>query len=249
MDAYVSAATAGPFSSQSQANIDYVKTSLKPESSKTMEGGLRFRFPQFSGVAALYNVKFDNRILAVAQGAGIQGNAPVLSNVGGVTSQGIELAGTYRFTPQWKLYAAYSYNDSTYEDDVRSFDGAGNPVITPTKDKRVVNTPKNLLKTELGYDNGAFFGSLGVNFTDKRFYTYTNIGGEVPSSTISDLTLGYRFETIGTTVQLNVTNLTDEQYISTIGSNGFVNADASGTSQTILPGAPRQVFLNVRKTF
>ncbi|MGN6208939.1 TonB-dependent receptor [Asticcacaulis sp.] len=249
MDAYVSAATSGPFSSQSQANIDYVKTSLKPESSKTLEGGLRVRFPQFSGVAALYNVKFDNRILAVTQGAGIQGNAPVLSNVGGVTSQGVELAGTYRFTPQWKIYAAYSYNDSKYEDDVHSFDGAGNPVVTPTKDKTVVNTPKNLLKTELGYDNGALFGSLGVNFTDKRYYTYTNIGGEVPSSTITDLSVGYRFETIGTTVQLNVTNLMDEQYISTIGSNGFVNSDASGTSQTIQPGAPRQVFLNVRKTF
>lgn len=249
MDAYVSAATAGPFSSLSQANVDYVKDNLKPESSKTFEGGLRFRFPQFSGVAALYNVKFDNRILAVTQGAGIQGNAPVLSNVGGVTSQGVELAGTYRFTPQWKLYASYSYNDSKYEDDVHSFDGAGNPVVTPTKDKEVVNTPKNLFKTELGYDNGALFGSLGVNFTDKRYYTYTNVGGEVPSSTISDLSVGYRFENIGTTVQLNVTNLTDEKYISTIGSNGFVNADASGTNQTILPGAPRQVFLNVRKTF
>lgn len=249
MDAYVSAATSGPFSSQSQSNIDYVKNNLKPESSKTLEGGLRVRFPQFQGVAALYNVKFDNRILAVTQGAGIQGNAPVLSNVGGVTSQGVELAGTYRFTPQWKLYASYSYNDSKYEDDVHSFDGAGNPVVTPTKDKTVVNTPKNLLKTELGYDNGALFGSLGVNFTGKRYYTYTNIGGEVPSSTVSDLTVGYRFETIGTTVQLNVTNLTDEQYISTIGSNGFVNSDPTGTTQTILPGAPRQVFLNVRKTF
>ncbi|MFT4075956.1 MAG: TonB-dependent receptor [Asticcacaulis sp.] len=246
MDAYVSAATAGPFSSQSQSNIDYVKDNLKPESSKTLEGGLRLRFPQFSGVAALYNVKFDNRILAVAQGSGIQGNAPVLSNVGGVTSQGVELAGTYRFTPQWKLYASYSYNDSKYEDDVVSADGT---IQAHTKDKTVVNTPKNLLKTELGYDNGALFGTLGVNFTGKRYYTYENIGGEVPSSTISDLTVGYRFENVGTTIQLNVTNLTDEKYISTIGSNGFVNSDASGTSQTILPGAPRQVFLNVRKTF
>ncbi|ESQ85190.1 hypothetical protein AEAC466_05630 [Asticcacaulis sp. AC466] len=246
MNAYVSAATSGPFSSLSQSNVDYVKNNLKPESSKTLEGGLRFRFPQFQGVAAIYSVKFDNRILAVTQGAGIQGNAPVLSNVGGVKTNGLELAGTYRFTPQWRLYAAYSYNDSTYENDVVAAD---NTIRAHTKGKTVVNTPKNLLKTELGYDNGKLFGTLGVNYTDKRYYTYENVGGEVPSNTLTDLTVGYRFETIGTTLQLNVTNLTDERYISTIGSNGFVNSDASGTSQTILPGAPRQVFVSVKKAF
>ncbi|MDV6330724.1 TonB-dependent receptor [Asticcacaulis sp. 201] len=246
MDAYVSAATAGPFASQSQVNVDYVKNNLKPETSKTLEGGLRFRFPQFQGVAAIYSVKFDNRILAVSQGAGILGNAPVLSNVGGVKTNGLELAGTYRFTPQWHLYAAYSYNDSTYEDDVVAADKT---ILAHTKGKTVVNTPKNLLKTELGYDNGTLFGTLGVNYTDKRYYTYENVGGEVPSNTLTDLTVGYRFQTIGTTLQLNVTNLTDERYISTIGSNGFVNSDASGTSQTILPGAPRQVFVSVKKAF
>lgn len=249
MDAYVSAATSGPFSSQSQTNIDFVRDHLKPETSQTLEGGLRFNFPNFQGVAAVYNVKFDNRILAVTQGPGIQGNAPVLSNVGGVKTQGLELAGSYRFSSAWKLYAAYSYNDSKYEDDVHYVDAAGNPQTTPTHDKTVVNSPKNLLKTELSYDNGALFATLGASYTDKRFYTYTNIGGEVPSSTISDLSVGYRFASVGTTVQLNVTNLTDERYISTIGSNGFVNSDASNNNQTILTGAPRQFFLAVRKTF
>ncbi len=246
MDAYVSAATSGPFSSQSQANVDYVRDHLKPEQSKTLEGGLRFRFPQFQGVAALYSVKFDNRILAVAQGAAIQGNNPVLSNVGGVKTNGLELAGTYRLTSDWKLYASYSYNDSKYESDVVAADGT---VYAHTKNKTVVNTPKNLLKTELNYDNGSLFATLGVNYTDKRFYTYENIGGEVPSNTISDLSVGYRFASVGTTLQLNISNLTDEKYISTIGSAGFVNSDPSGTSQTVLPGAPRQVFVSVKKTF
>ena len=47
----------------------------------------------------------------------------------------------------------------------------------------------------------------------------------------------------------NVTNLTDEDYISTIGSGGFAKADPTGTAQTILPGAPRQFFLSVKKAF
>lgn len=246
MNAYVSAATSGPFSSQSQANIDFVRTNLKPEESKTLEGGLRLRTDRFQGVAALYAVDFDNRILAVAQGAGIVGNAPVLSNVGGVETRGIELAGTYRFTPTWALYAAYSFNDSTYRDNVVAADGS---IKANTKGKTVVNTPKNLLKTELSYDNDTLFGTLALNHTGERYYTYENIGGLVEATTIADLTVGYRFVDLGLTLQLNVTNLTDEEHISTIGSNGFSNNDATGTSQTILTGAPRQVFLSLRKKF
>ncbi|MBP2157743.1 MULTISPECIES: TonB-dependent receptor [Asticcacaulis] len=246
MNAYVSAATSGPFSSQSQANIDFVRDNLKPETSKTLEGGLRVRNNRFQGVAALYSVDFDNRILAVAQGAGIIGNAPVLSNVGGVKTTGIELAGTFRITPEWKIYSAYSYNDSKYRNDVVAADGT---IKARTKDKTVVNTPKNMLKSELSYDNGKVFGALSANFTGERYYTYENVGGLVEGSTIADLSVGYRFVDLGLTVQFNVTNLTDEQYISTIGSNGFVNSDAGGTSQTILTGAPRQMFVSLRKTF
>jgi iron complex outermembrane receptor protein len=246
MNAYVSAATSGPFSSQSQANVDYVRDHLKPETSKTLEGGLRVRSGGFQGVLAVYDVDFSNRILAVAQGSGIVGNAPVLSNVGDVKTKGLELAGSYRVSSAWKLYAAYTHNDSKYQSDVVS---AGGTVQAHTRGKTVVNTPKELLKTELSYDDGALFGTLGTDYTGDRWYTYENIGGKVKASTISDLTLGYRFASLGTTLQLNVTNLTDEKYISTIGSNGFVNNDASGTAQTILTGAPRQVFVAVKKTF
>jgi iron complex outermembrane recepter protein len=41
------------------------------------------------------------------------------------------------------------------------------------------------------------------------------------------------------TLQGAVTNLADENYISTIGSGGFTNADPNGTAQTLLRGAPR----------
>jgi iron complex outermembrane receptor protein len=44
---------------------------------------------------------------------------------------------------------------------------------------------------------------------------------------------------------LNVTNLFDKQYISTIGTNGFQASDPNGTAQTLLTGAPRQFFLTL----
>jgi iron complex outermembrane receptor protein len=250
MGAYVSAATAGPFASQNQARVDYISQTLDPESSKTFELGGRYRTERFQGVAAVYHVTFDNRLLAVAQGSSIQGNAPVLSNVGSVETKGVELAGTYRLSDAWSLYGAYTYNDSQYENDVVSLDGK---VQARTKGKTVVNTPKNIFKGEIAFDQAGFFAKLGVSYTGERYYTYENIGGLAPSTTVADLALGYRFEgegwTKGTQVQLNVTNLTDEDYISTIGSGGFVNSDPAGTAQTVLTAPPRQVYLSIKKSF
>jgi iron complex outermembrane receptor protein len=41
----------------------------------------------------------------------------------------------------------------------------------------------------------------------------------------------------------------DEKYISTVGSGGIPMSDASGTAQTVLPGAPRSVFVTARTKF
>jgi iron complex outermembrane receptor protein len=250
MGAYVSAATSGPFSSLNQDNVNYVSQNLEPEASKTFELGGRYRTQRFQGVAAVYHVTFDNRILAVQQGSSIQGNAPVLSNVGSVETKGIELAGTFRLTDSWSLYGAYTYNDSKYQDDVVSANGT---VQARTKGKTVVNTPKNIFKGEIAFDQAGFFAKLGVAYTDERYYTYENIGGLAPSTTIADLTLGYRFDEDtwgkGLEIQANITNLTNKDYISTIGSGGFVNSDPNGTAMTVLPAPPRQYYISVKKAF
>lgn len=250
MAAFVSAATSGPFASQRQSVVNYVAANLDPETSKTFEGGLRFRGDRFNGVVAVYHVTFDNRLLAASTAAPILGLPPVLSNVGSVETNGVELAGDYQVTDAFSIYAAYSYNNSEYQDDVVSALGV---VEMATAGKTVVNTPQNLLKVELAYDQSGFFGRLGVSYTGERYYTYENVGGQVDAYTVADLSVGYRFSGTpfldGLEVQANVTNLTDEDYISTIGSGGFARADAAGTAQTILPGAPRQFFLSVKKAF
>jgi iron complex outermembrane receptor protein len=46
-------------------------------------------------------------------------------------------------------------------------------------------------------------------------------------------------------IQLNVENLLNKQYFSTIGSNGFTTSDPTGTFQTLLTGAPRQFFVTI----
>lgn len=252
MAAFVSAATSGPFASQNQTVVDYVAKNLKPETSKTFEGGLRLKTSRFQGVAALYHVKFDNRLDSASTAPPILGLPAVLSNVGSVTTKGVEVAGEFRVTDEWSLYGSYSYNDSKYDDDVP---GAGGLVAMKTKGKDVIYTPKNLLKAELKYDNSGLYARAGLSYVGSRWYTFENDGGKVDSYTVADLTVGYRFSDSaapmlrGLEIQANVTNLNDEDYISTVGSGGPAKADPGGTAMTLLPGAPRQAYLTIKKRF
>ncbi|MFN4175674.1 TonB-dependent receptor [Phenylobacterium sp.] len=245
MRAFPSSGTSGPFSS-TKAGFDAIRDNLKPEISDTFEAGWRFRTGDFQGVLAAYHVKFKDRLFSVPVGSGIVGNPSALSNVGGVTAKGFEAVGTWNFAENWSLFGSYAYNDSTYDDD--TFDGNG-ALVARTAGKTTVDTPKHLLKGELGYDDGAFFGRVSVSHLSKRYFTYEN-DQSVPSQTVADLAVGYRFSGSpmleGLEAQVNVSNLFDEDYISTINSNGF---PLRGDSQTLLPGAPRQVFFTLRKSF
>ncbi|MGA7673442.1 MAG: TonB-dependent receptor [Rhizomicrobium sp.] len=246
--AFVGAATTGPFST-TQAGFDAIVGKLKPETSQTFEGGYRYNSDNFQGLLAAYYVTFKNRLLATTVGAGIVGAPSALSNVGSVTSDGVEAAGTWRFVKNMWLFGSYAYDASTYDDN--TYDGDGN-LVALTKDKTTVDAPKHMLKGQLGYDDGSIFGQLDGSYMSKRFYTYIN-DASVPSQTVFDLSLGYRFHgndlVDGLELQGNVTNLLDAKYISTIGTNGFVNSDPGGDFQTLMVGSPREFFITARKQF
>ena len=238
MRAFESSATGGPFAT-TQAGFDALD--LRPETSTTYELGFRTKSRVFQGVIAGYYVDFKDRIIAFANGSGIQGNPAILSNVGDVRSWGIEAAGTFHVTPELSLFASYAYNDSEYRDDVVN---AAGTVIVATAGKTVVNSPRHLAKGEITWDNDHLFARIGANYTSKRYYSYLNdaaVGGFV----IVDASIGYRLnEKIS--IQANATNLFDKAYVSTIGTNGFAN---SGDSQTLLAGAPQQFFVTLKAGF
>ncbi|GGJ65548.1 TonB-dependent receptor [Sphingopyxis bauzanensis] len=238
MRAFESSATGGPFAT-TQAGFDALD--LKPETSTTYELGFRTKSPRFQGVIAGYYVDFKDRIIAFANGSGIQGNPAILQNVGDVRSWGVEAAGTFRVTTDLSLFASYAYNDSEYQDDVVN---AAGTIIAATAGKTVVNSPRHLAKGEITWDTGSFFARVGANYTSKRYYSFEN-DAEVGGFVIVDASIGYRFnERIS--VQANATNLFDRDYVSTIGTNGFANR---GDSQTLLAGAPQQFFVTVKAGF
>ncbi|MCH7628278.1 MULTISPECIES: TonB-dependent receptor [Novosphingobium] len=241
--AFVGSTFSGPFQT-TQAGFDAIKGKLKPEQSDTYEVGLRSNNSRLNAVLAGYWVNFRNRLLSIPTSVNIVGSPSAVQNVGNVRALGVEAAVDYKATDAITLFASYSYNDTTYRNDVTT--GTGKTYAT--NGKTVVDAPRHLLRGEVSYDDKALFGRIGVNYMSKRYFTYTN-DQSVPGRAIVDAALGYRFD-MGmrqpVELQVNATNLFDKGYIATIGSGGF---GFSGDNMTLLAGAPRQVFVTLKAGF
>jgi iron complex outermembrane receptor protein len=244
--AFVASATSGPFAT-SAAGFDALRNRIEPEQTDTYEVGFRFGEGQLTGVIAAYLVNFRNRLLAVPQGPGIVGNAPLLSNVGDVRSIGAEIGVTWQPVPDFTVTGSYAYNDNTYQDDVVNQAGT---VIQAIEGRTVVDSPESIANLELTYDNGQFYARGNANYTSERFFTFSN-DRSVDGRVLVDALIGFRINSDnrfldGLAIEGTVTNLLDEEYVGTIGSNGF---GFSGDNQTLLAGAPQQFFVTLRKNY
>lgn len=244
--AFQASTTSGPFSA-TQDGFNAIKGTIKPESSDTYEAGLRYNSGIINASLAGYYVNFRDRLLVIPTSVGIVGATNVLQNVGNVRALGLEAAVDVKLPGGFGAFASYSYNDTTYRDDV-VINTTTPATIRATKGKTVVDTPKHLLRGELSYDSASVFGRVGVNYMSKRYFTYLN-DKSVPGRALVDATIGYRLD-IGQRqpleLQINAVNLFDKRYVSTIGSNGF---GFSGDNQTLLAAAPRQVFATLKAGF
>lgn len=241
----VSAFGSGPFSTD-QTSFDASRDELKPESSETVEGGVRFHLPRFEGLVAGYHVRFRNRLAAFSPCSVIETCASITSNVGSVTTYGVEAAGTWRPVRYVSLFGSYAYTNARYDDD--TLNGAGE-VVLRTRDRQVVGVPRHIANAELGYDDGQVFARANGSYQSRRYYTFLN-DNAVDGRFIANLLAGIRFAAdgplAGLELQGNVTNLFDKKYYATFGST---NSDVAGSYQGGMVGAPRQVFVTARKRF
>jgi iron complex outermembrane receptor protein len=235
-----------PFAT-TQAGFDAIKDNLKPETSTTYEAGWRFHQGGVATSLTAYHVAFKNRLVGIQQGAAIIGNPTVLANVGRVQSNGIEATLSLSPARNFQWFNSLSYNDSKYRDDF-----IDNGTLVAVSGKQTVDTPKVIASSRLSYDNGSYFGHLGANYLSKRYYTYLN-DNAVDGQTLWDLSLGYRQKGSGVVsqyhVQLSISNLFNKEYVSAIGTNGFVTSDPGGLAQTLQLGAPRTAYLTFGAKF
>ena len=232
-----------------QAGFDALKATTKPETSWTEEGGYRFTAKRASAQVSFFHVNFQNRLLAFSQGAGIAGNASILSNAGGVTTNGVDGSASIRITPELTFYNAATWNKSAYDSNTGAngsciYAGTGGACL-PLKGLIVVDTPKELYKTYLEYKKSGFFAHFGADYMSERFFTYSN-DNSVPGRFLTDLSLGYQREQLGAfkqlKVQANASDLLNSQYYASIGTNGFIYSDpTSVNNNTLQVGAPRTI--------
>jgi iron complex outermembrane recepter protein len=233
-----------------QAGFDALKSTLKPETSWTEEAGYRYTAARIAAQASFFHVNFHNRQLAAAQGAGIAGNASILSNVGGVTTNGIDGSVSVHITPEITLYNGATWNKSTLDDNAVNSagkciytDGSGNCI--DIKGKIAVDTPKGLYKTSLDYNRRGLFARIGADYMSERYFTYSN-DGSVGGRFLTEFGLGYSRENLGAfkdiKAQFNISNVLNSQYYASIGTNGFAASDPQSLGNpTLQVGAPRSL--------
>lgn len=243
---------ASPWSLNNQSAFDLFKRTAEPETAIHFETGIRSR-RQFSlettpvpGLTALdaqvslYRVNFHNRLLQISPtpviSSIVNGN-PILANVGGVKTQGIDMAMTLQFGSRYALFNALSYNRSTYLDD---YSNGGTRVNTAGK--QVPASPAWLNKTMLKANWREVEGQFTVDYVGKRYATYTN-DLSVPAYVLMNLGMRYRLATAWNGgvnyVGLQITNLANRRGTSTL-----VVGAAAGTYNSF-PIAPRQIFFSL----
>src|SRR5476651_2277820 len=225
----------------------------RPVSSVTYETGPRSSheldlgpLTAFDGQIDLYHVDFKDRLLAISPTpviTSIIGGNPILTNVGSVTTDGIDLSGTLHFGRMFSFYDALSYNHSKYDDNY-----SNGTAIVPTAGKEEPGSPEwmNKFVATATIANTEF--QLIGDYVGKRYATYTD-DLSVSSYFLMSLGVSGKLPFLNGTLvknaryRFNVTNLANR-----MGALNVVVGAASGTYNTY-PIPPRQGFLTFMADF
>jgi outer membrane receptor protein involved in Fe transport len=175
---------------------------LKPETSQSIEGGLKGRFldRRMEAEASGFLMNFDNLVTATS----VNG-VPSLINSGKQRFQGFESGISYFFAKQIVLRGTYSFHDATFTDFVQDFNGS--PV--QLTGKRLQMSARNLAAVGVQYSpSHGFLGGLEVNYTGNQYLDMLNTALAGGFATFS-LNAGYR--TRHWELRVDVSNLTDRR--------------------------------------
>lgn len=220
---------------------------VQPETSKNLDLGYRYTTSTVVAQLSVFQNQFDNRIVSTFD--------PDLDqfvdrNVGSVETVGFE--GSVGWSPieQLSLYGTVSLVNSELQDDY-VYDRNGNRLAT--KGKKQVETPEQMFSLRASYKfNDVFSAGVQGKYTGERWVTDVN-DLKVDAYTVVDMDARFDFSTLGlkgTYLQVNVTNLFDEQYYSTIGSRASATPGQLGYGRPFAGvGAPRTVMASLRYSF
>ncbi len=212
-------------------------TALQPEYSIGEEVG--YRHTGFINVSiALFNYNLTH--FQVTSSAYVPGSTQLISeplDAGGETARGVQaevgLGHWHHFSPYVSGQYLHATDDNNYN--------AGNDYL-PTRGKDAVLSPHFTGSLGLSYDDGHVFGNFDVRYVDSQYSTFMN-DESIPAYWTTDMTLGYRFGSIGRArhpqIQLNLANLADTSYLSGVaGISGNAVATRGVFGNIVAASAP-----------
>jgi iron complex outermembrane receptor protein len=241
-------------------SIDF--STVQPETTKSYDLGYRFRNSRLIAQAAIWYIEFENRIV---QSQDNDINSPTFGfsvdrNVGAVKQQGFDGQLGYIFSDSFALNMSASYNESELQDDlflgnfnctpasqvpgstpVCPAGGLAIPTFLPTKGKTLVETPDWTFSVRGDWDVTENLSvGLQAKYVGERFAT--DVNDEVTDAyTVADLDVRYdltdTFGIRGAYVQVNVTNLLDEDYLGNISTGNSTLPFVRSTDPRVTPGA------------
>lgn len=224
-----------------------------PEISDTVEIGYRYTKPNFNGTATIFSATDKDRIVTAYDA---EADTYTDTNVGEVKRQGFEAAATYSPVNVLVLNATVTYTDTEMQNDIP---GATVGALLPTKGKQLTGMPKWMWTVGADFDITSDLNlKLDGKYVGDRFYSWIN--DEVaPHYFVWNAAMRYDLQKFreGTYVQLNVSNLFDEEYLHGTGyvdnqlpyKNNLGNTVNGASAVLYQLGAPRTVSLTVRTKF
>jgi iron complex outermembrane receptor protein len=155
---------------------------LRPETSRSVEGGIKGRFfdRRMEWEASGYFMDFSNLVMAAPDGG--------LMNAGQQHFKGFETGASFFLPRDVIARASYSYQDARFTDFL--FDFGDGPV--QLAGKRLEMSPHNLASASLFYAPAkGFLGGVAMNYTGQRFLNKRNNAPADGFATV-DLSAGYR---------------------------------------------------------
>ncbi|MDV6332423.1 TonB-dependent receptor [Asticcacaulis sp. 201] len=243
------------YSRAAAAGSPLVVSVAEPETTQSIDLGYRYQSSTILLSTAFWSTKFKNRLVTTYDP---ETQLSIERNVGDVDQYGWDGQVGWQATKTLSLYGSASYNHAKLSNDLQ----LTATTFLPTKGKMLVETPEwtysgrvqwNILpEVELG---------LQGKYVGERFTTDVN-DEKVKSYTTFDFDASYTLPFAKSTVlQVNVTNLTDEVYLGSLGSglnaqtvldvdpNTAGNQSKAGVTTFHYRGAPRTAMITLRTKF
>lgn len=213
--------------------------------------GYRFQSGTLIGSAAVFYSKFENRI---ERAQDTELDIAYSANIGNVNLWGVDGQIGWEPIENLNLYASGSYIDSEIQDSRLQYETTGGVIgFYPTTGKELPDVAKWQGALRAQYDWNNFQVGIQYKYTGKRYANIIN-SEQAPSYELVDADVRYSLGDLNENLedsylQLNVRNVFDEDYLSTISQAFPSGTGPTFTGASYQPGFPRTVIVTFNAEF